>query len=336
VKNYKCLNKQVFSRGKYSIVPIRMGDRYVIMKWRNEQIYHLRQNKALTEEVQDTYFNTVVEGSFNHEQPNQILFSFLDGDKCIGYGGLVHINWVDMNAEISLVMDTKLQEKYFVKLWVNFLNLIILPAFNEIKLHKIYTYAFDVRPKLYEALLEAGFSEDARLKDHCKIEGKYLDVLIHSLINPFDQLQGRLANIGDAQLLFEWANESITRKNSFNPDPIKWEDHLDWLNRKLTESTTEIYIFQIGDNPIGVVRFETSDNTIIGITVDPNMQGKGFGPKVLRLACDKFGGTHNNNILAYIKKDNIPSQKIFEKAGFTFLKDDIYQGTDCKVLILKH
>ena len=31
----------------FSIVPIRMEDRYDIMKWRNEQIYHLRQNKPL-------------------------------------------------------------------------------------------------------------------------------------------------------------------------------------------------------------------------------------------------------------------------------------------------
>ena len=82
--NYKVLNNQIFSNGKYAIVPIRIEDRHVIRKWRNEQIFHLRQNKVLSEEDQDNYFNTVVTGLFGQERPGQILFSYLDGDTCIG------------------------------------------------------------------------------------------------------------------------------------------------------------------------------------------------------------------------------------------------------------
>jgi hypothetical protein len=43
MSSYKVLNKQVFSSGNFSIVPIRIEDRFEIMKWRNEQIYYLRQ-----------------------------------------------------------------------------------------------------------------------------------------------------------------------------------------------------------------------------------------------------------------------------------------------------
>lgn len=57
---YKVLNKQNFVSGNYSIVPIRYIDRFDIMKWRNEQIYHLRQNKPLTIQDQEVYFKTVV------------------------------------------------------------------------------------------------------------------------------------------------------------------------------------------------------------------------------------------------------------------------------------
>ena len=92
---YKALNRQVYSSGNYSIVPVRTEDKYTIMKWRNEQIYHLRQNRSLTESDQDTYFENVVAKLFYQENPNQILFSYLENDKCIGYGGLVHINWID-------------------------------------------------------------------------------------------------------------------------------------------------------------------------------------------------------------------------------------------------
>ena len=122
---YKVLKTQNYAAGEYSIVPIRMEDRYLIMQWRNEQIYHLRQSKPLTEQEQDNYFNTVVAGLFEQIQPDQILFSYLEGEKCIGYGGLVHINWIDKNAEISFIINSDLENTFFDLHWTNFLKLIV-------------------------------------------------------------------------------------------------------------------------------------------------------------------------------------------------------------------
>jgi RimJ/RimL family protein N-acetyltransferase len=183
MKSYKILNNQVFEFENYKIVPIRYGDRFDIMKWRNEQIYHLRQNKPLTVEDQENYFATVVDKLFDEEQPSQILFSYMENDKCIGYGGLVHINWIDKNAEISFIMNTDLEKGHFHLHWSNFLVLLEKVAFNELKLHKIFTYAFDLRPQLYEALKTSVFAEEARLKEHCFFDGQYIDVVIHSKVN---------------------------------------------------------------------------------------------------------------------------------------------------------
>lgn len=180
---YNCLNKQSFSNNNYSIVPIRMDDKLDIMKWRNEQIYHLRQNKPLTEEDQVRYFETVVKRLFEEKQPNQLLFSYLEGDNCIGYGGLVHINWIDKNAEISFIMNTELEKDFFQLHWVTFLGLIEQLAYDELYLHKIFTYAFDVRPHLYEALIVAGYKKEAILKEHSFFQDVFLDVIIHSKIN---------------------------------------------------------------------------------------------------------------------------------------------------------
>ena len=179
---YKCLNKQVFSKGRYSLVPIRFEDRMVIMKWRNEQIYHLRQSKLLTEEDQKNYFKNVVSKLFDQEQPDQILFSFLKNGECIGYGGLVHINWVDKNAEISFIMDTELENDLFHAFWSQYISLIEIVAFNEISLHKLYVYAFDLRPHLYEVLVRNNYFLDARLKEQCFFNGEFIDVVIHSKI----------------------------------------------------------------------------------------------------------------------------------------------------------
>ncbi len=177
---YKCLEKQRFEIGEFSLVPIRNEDQLLIMKWRNDQIYHLRQAKPLTEIDQKNYFDNVIAKLFEQEKPNQLLFSFLKNGKCIGYGGLVHINWIDYNAEISFIMDTDFEKDFFEIIWNNYLSLIQKVAFEQIKFHKIFTYAYDLRPHLYTILLKNNFVEEARLKEHCYFEGEFIDVLIHT------------------------------------------------------------------------------------------------------------------------------------------------------------
>jgi len=182
-RSYLVLNNQIFSNDSFKLVPIRDLDQLDIMKWRNEQIYHLRQNKPLTELDQKSYFSNIVSNLFQQFHPQQILFSYLDGDKCIGYGGLVHINWLDQNAEISFIMKTELEQEYFSFHWSSYLKLIEEVAFKELNLHKIYVYAFDLRPHLYDVLIKNGFTREAELKEHCIIKQKYKSVIIHSKWN---------------------------------------------------------------------------------------------------------------------------------------------------------
>ncbi|MBX3164998.1 MAG: GNAT family N-acetyltransferase [Bacteroidetes bacterium] len=182
-KTYRVLTKNEFVMSNYKLIPIRYEDRMLIMKWRNEQIYHLRQAKLLTEPDQENYFNNVVSKLFEQEKPGQILFSYLENDVCIGYGGLVHINWIDKHAELSFIINTELDKKEFHKHWGIYLDLIEQVAFGELKLHKLFTYAFDLRPHLYEAIEAKGYEKEAVLKEHCFFNGEFKDVIIHSKID---------------------------------------------------------------------------------------------------------------------------------------------------------
>jgi RimJ/RimL family protein N-acetyltransferase len=183
MRNYKCLSNSIFKEGNFSLVPIREEDKYIILKMRNEQIYHLRQAEVLTKEKQEYYFSEVISKLFEQDRPRQILFSLLKGKEFIGYGGLVHINWIDKNAEISFIMKTELEDKNFSEIWSNYLYLVEKLAFEDLKLHKIFTYAFDLRPHLYKVLEDVGFINEARLKEHCFFNNKYIDVVIHSKTN---------------------------------------------------------------------------------------------------------------------------------------------------------
>lgn len=147
-----------------------------------------------------------------------------------------------------------------------------------------------------------------------------------------EKLNIRLATIQDAQLLFDWANDPITRLNSFNTAPIKWADHVTWLNKKLSDPESIIYLVYIGENPIGVVKFDKGIETIIGVTVAPSQRGKGLGGAILRKACDEFWKINSEDVIAYIKKDNTASLRIFVKAGFKLAEERLFNHEVCSIL----
>lgn len=143
----------------------------------------------------------------------------------------------------------------------------------------------------------------------------------------------RHVTINDAKLLFDWANDANTRQNSFNSEPIHWDDHVNWLQNRLARTDNLMYLFVLDSNPIGIVRFDIAKDTVVGITISPAHRGKGLGSEILKLACNKFWETHNKSILAYIKIDNLASQKAFNNAGFVFNKMELFSGHECICLI---
>lgn len=311
---YKALNKQVFTSGEYTIVPIRFEDRYLIMQWRNEQIYHLRQSKPLTREDQNSYFENVVSKLFDQDKPDQILFSFLKNGQCIGYGGLVHINWIDKHAEISFVMDTALEGHSFKVLWQTFVKLIEVVAFQEIKLHKIFTFAFNLRPLLYEAVENIGFTKEAVLIDHCLFKGNFIDVIIHCKIRN-EKIELVPASIDDVKLLYDWANDASVRINAFNIEPIKWEEHINWFQSKLKSVHSKIFILYLDKDPAGQIRFDyREDCWEIDYSIDKKYRGKGLGKLIIELGILKLN--HSDLLKAKVKEENIASFKVFQQLGF--------------------
>lgn len=308
--------------GNYKLVPIRYEDRFDIMQWRNKQIFHLRQKEPLTEELQDKYFKNVVAKLYDEEYPEQILFSYLEKDKCIGYGGLVHIDWYSQNAEISFIIDPTLEKECFNLHWKMYLSLLYKYAFEDLNLHKVYTYAFDVRPYLYEALEEGGLIYEAHLKEHFFFNREYKDVVTHYKLNPIilenNSFYLRKVTIEDAQTLYYWANEASVRSNSFNTEPISWEGHLNWFRKKLETDKSEIYILYNSniDRPLGQIRLDYSeeeDSWYIDYSIDKLYRGKKLGSIVLNLIKEEQS---NKKLKACVKSNNLASIKTFIKSDF--------------------
>ena len=130
----------------------------------------------------------------------------------------------------------------------------------------------------------------------------------------------------DIELLWEWANDPITRQNSFNSAKIPWEKHSDWCRKKLTDADCRLWIASNGGSaPVGCVRFDCKESeATISLTVAPSARGKGYGVKIIQKSCDDlFAKSPFRLVHAYIKPDNIASAKVFEAAGFRYDSDAV-------------
>lgn len=329
---YKILNTSKFQKDNLQIIPIRYEDRIPIRLWRNEQIFHLRQNQPLSENEQDRYFREVVGPLFKLDHPNQLLFSFLEDGICLGYGGLVHINWDDKHAEISFLLKSDIAEERFEKYWLLFLDQIVKIAFEQLRFHKVFTYAFDVRPQLYPIFEEAGFEKEAVLKDHCFWNGQWKNVVIHSKINNFLTL--RPLQMADSDVILEWANDTNTRKNSFDQNQISKEDHEIWIKKKLSDKNCLYYVCEYNHQSAAFIRLDVlPDGYMIGINVNPAFRGKKISVSALKMSLKTI--EKNIPVYAYIKPENLASILAFSNAGFTFHSIEKIKNIDALVYVYK-
>jgi RimJ/RimL family protein N-acetyltransferase len=146
--------------------------------------------------------------------------------------------------------------------------------------------------------------------------------VIHSKFN--DILSLRELRFDDKKLTFEWANDPHTRTNSFDTNPIPFENHSNWFDSKLKDNNSWYYIGEINGESVGLVRFDKKENKIvIGISIDKKFRGKKLASILLEKGCEIVSQKTELPIVAYIKKDNIPSIKSFERAGFIYQLDII-------------
>lgn len=304
--NYYALNKNKYKLNKFSLIPIRYEHRNEILLWRNEQLYHLRQNKKLNVNEQEIYFNNEIRPLFKTKNPSQILFSFLCENNLVGYGGLVHINWLKKNAELSFLIKTKIENKYFRKYWDIYISLIEKVAFNECGLRSIYTYSFNLRPDLYKVLKEKKFIHTKTIKNAKRVNNKKIDALIHEKWDKV--LLKRKVQAEDINILFQWNNDEITRNNSLSKKKITWVNHKKWFFNILKNEKSIFFIFYIND-PVGSVRLDKiNDFFKISFVVSPSFRGMGYGKRMINQIINEY---QNISFIAEVLENNIASQKIF-------------------------
>lgn len=140
----------------------------------------------------------------------------------------------------------------------------------------------------------------------------------------------RIADVEDVDLLYHWASDEDTRKNSYNSDAIKYDNHVRWFHDRLKSSKCRIYIFSnLEKFSIGQVRIELgeSGDAIIGVSIAKEHRGKNYSSQMINLACEDFFTFHDGvKIKAWIFTNNQASYRSFLTAGFRIEKEEILNG----------
>lgn len=130
-----------------------------------------------------------------------------------------------------------------------------------------------------------------------------------------EDIHSKLADMNDIELLFKWVNDDSVRKNSFNSNPISYSEHTQWFSDCLSDKSVEIYIYYLGNTPIGQARLMYSEKeSLIDYSVDRRFRGRGFGKYIIHDIELKTMSNHPEitSLIAKVRECNIVSQKIFE------------------------
>ena len=128
----------------------------------------------------------------------------------------------------------------------------------------------------------------------------------------------------DEEFLFNWANDSETRKWSFNSKAITPGEHKEWFESKIDNPNVVMWILEKLNTPAGLVRLEKKDEAaVLNYLIAPDERGKGLAGRMLKMAMEKKRDYWENmRVLAYTLPENIPSIQSLEKSGFYLKRSD--------------
>ena len=127
----------------------------------------------------------------------------------------------------------------------------------------------------------------------------------------------RKAEEEDSHFLFELRNDELVRKSSFKISPILWETHRNWLVRGINSENEHLYVLTDGIECYGQVRLSVSgEEADISYSIKNEARGRGLGKRMLKLAESVLQSERDIMFVGKVKKDNIASQKVFERLGY--------------------
>jgi RimJ/RimL family protein N-acetyltransferase len=138
----------------------------------------------------------------------------------------------------------------------------------------------------------------------------------------------------DALEVWRLANEPGVRANSFRPEAIPLDVHLDWFRAQLGRGDTRFWVVELGGVVAAQVRYVRSDDgsAEVHFAVRAAFQGRGLGTEALRrTASEACRGLGAGRLRGVVIAPNPASERAFEKAGYSRAPETTVSGRRCSV-----
>lgn len=148
----------------------------------------------------------------------------------------------------------------------------------------------------------------------------------------------RRVNGRDCRDIWLWRNTLQARGASFHSDPIAYEDHEHWFQRKLEDPCCLLWMAQSGDKKIGYVRHDIDGGRAVhSILLNPQFYGMGLGARVIRSADREFVRLQNalRVVYAEIQDHHRASIHAFQKAGYRLKERIVKNGKKAGIYLWK-
>jgi RimJ/RimL family protein N-acetyltransferase len=123
------------------------------------------------------------------EQPLSIQIEKEQGWETIGNVGLFDFEWCNRSAEVGIVIGNK--QAWNQGHGRKAMQLILRHGFENLNLHRIYLKVYETNPRAIRSYEHAGFKLEGRMRQAQFKNGRYVDVLMMSVLQPeWEKSQG--------------------------------------------------------------------------------------------------------------------------------------------------
>lgn len=174
-----CFRRKAKHKMKIYLRPITLQDGSTIVNWRNSPkiLAHCMNQKPITLESNERFFHEMVETG--HYM--QYIVERIDEDFGVASYPIATVYLKDIdrtNKRCELCIFTSTDEEWNSESQSIAVKMLLEKAFNELEMHKVYSYAFYKFLNEANLLKRAGFEIEAILKNEIiNTEGDYEDIV---------------------------------------------------------------------------------------------------------------------------------------------------------------
>lgn len=156
----------------------------------------------------------------------------------------------------------------------------------------------------------------AALSQQCvlALQGPGQQQILRALIqHPAGFFKLRDVCAADCDVIFNWQQAPGIRRYCRDTRVPEYSGHCEWFKKVTADETQHFYIIEMFAQPLGYVRLEPAGaRQEVSVLIAQNMHGLGVCTQALTLLRQQTAAP----LLAFIKDDNIASQRAFMAAGF--------------------